>query len=144
MTGERELATSSERETVHRGEDRFLTALQATKHRRSLARQGFGLEDTARRKLADVGPRHERLGTGSGDDRRADRTVILETTGHVSQLVDDGVIQGVELLRPVDRDRRDAVGELEEQRGVAHGTWRESGGAKISPPESLTSLTPDP
>ena len=47
--------------------------------------------------------------------------VALDPVDGLVQLGDDRGVERVELVRPVDRDAGDAVGEIEEQRGIGHG-----------------------
>ncbi len=88
--------------------------------------------------LSDVGAGDERLGAGTGEEHAADGALALDPAGRVVQLRDDRGVERVELVRPVDRDRGDAVREIEEQRGIGHGgdpvkgwrRWRPGSGLK--------------
>src|SRR5262249_36475010 len=61
-------------------------------------------------------------------DDSAHVAIGAERVDHLAQLRDDLVVQRVELVRPVDRERRDPVGDVERDRLVRHArNLRETG-----------------
>ena len=69
--------------------------------------------------LGDVGSGDERA-PRTGENDSADVAIRAQRVDHLAQLRDDPVVQRVELVRPVDRDRRDPVGDVERDRLVRH------------------------
>jgi hypothetical protein len=69
--------------------------------------------------LRDVGPGDERA-PRAREQHRADVVPCPRFLDRESQLAHQGVVQRIQLVRPVRRDRGDPVGDLEREKLVAH------------------------
>src|SRR2546426_3551617 len=121
MTGHGELAATAQRVAVHRGDDGLAAGLEAPQHRLAAQRPGLPVERALLREVPDVRPRHERLRPRAREDRTLDRVLGGHTLRRVGQLVHHLVVQGVQLVGAVDRDKRGAVFDVEEESLVSHG-----------------------
>src|SRR5581483_10543825 len=61
----------------------------------------------------DVGARGERLRPRAGEDDRADVVGPADVAERAGEVAERRGVERVQRLRPIDRDRRDAVGALE-------------------------------
>ena len=115
---EGELAPSAEGEAVHGGEDRDRRRLDPLPQ--SVPEVGerprFGRGHLAHR--ADVRAGRERLVPGSRQDRAVDLLVGGELHDHVEELAQERRVDRVQLVRSVQRDRRDVPFARDEDRFV--------------------------
>src|SRR3989441_834675 len=121
VAGHRELAPAAQREAVHRRDHRLPARLESPQHGLAAQRAGLTVERALLGEVSDVGPRHEGLGAGPGEDRSADIVVRGQALGHVGELRHHLVVQRVELVGTVDGDQRHSVPNLEQQGLVGHG-----------------------
>jgi hypothetical protein len=132
MTGHGEFTAAAQAESIHRGDDRFPERLEAPKDSLSPQRSLLAIEGVLTQELADIGPRHKSLGAGSGEDDRAHPGISGRGVDRLTELGDDLVVEGIELVRPVDGDDGDPVPEVIEEGGVANAIFRERGGRRGS------------
>ena len=127
VAGHGQLAPAAQGEAVDRRHHRLPALLQPPHHPLARARARLAVRRALRSDLPDVRARDERLGPGTGEEHASDIALALDPAGGVVQLRDDRGVERVELVRPVHRDRGDAVREIEEQRGIGHGDDRAEG-----------------
>jgi hypothetical protein len=112
----RNLAPAAERETGDRGNDR-LPALRDPFPAAGDEVLAVGLDVGLVDHFLDVGPGGEGL-VATGEDDGGDRRVALQIVERRAEIGDQRRIQGVERLRPVQRDDADRPLPLEENVGV--------------------------
>ena len=118
ITVERQLAPTGERIAVDQRDRRMAGALDALEHGRH-PRLGIRRLALLAAHLVQVHPGAERLAR-SADDDHADVTVLLELVEVAAQTVEHRGVHGIALLRPVQGERRDAVGDGAQDL-VSHG-----------------------
>ena len=115
----RELAAATQGEPADGGDDRHPQAADLVENgeRVGLAQRRGRLG----RQLADVDPRGERPVPGARDDDRAARRIGVEGLEVLPELAEQRERQGVQLVRPIEGEQRDArVGGLRASREVEH------------------------
>ena len=122
VAGQREIGTRAGGNAVDGAQHRPLEALQAADQRVVQAiERGAEVDRLARDlPLAEVLAGAERA-PGAGQQHGADRPVELDPVERVGELRVHRLVEGVEAVRPVQGDRRDAIGDLQENRRLCHG-----------------------
>ena len=119
VTCHRELASTAQRETVDRGDDRLGRGFELSEDvlppERSLPR----FERTLIGELVDVGASDE-CPSRSGEDRTADVITAAYLIDRVAQLADGRGIQRVQFVRAIDRECGDPIDDGEIDEGVRH------------------------
>ena len=85
----------------------------------SAARARFPDDRRLARQLADVRTGHERS-SRAGDDRATDVFADADLVDGIAQFAERRVVERVELVGSVDRERRDPVGDLEGEKLIGH------------------------
>ena len=121
MARHRELAPAAEREAVHRGERRLgrraRTGGTSRWPRSARALPSVAVWSASSR---DVGARDEGA-PGAGEQHGADVVALARASSIATpSSAHQGVVQRVQLVGPIDGDRRDPVGDLEGQKLVGH------------------------
>ena len=123
---QRQLAAAAKGESIDGSDGGLGTRFESTED--DLARPGAPLR--FQRRLAfqfrDVRARHERPAR-SGEQYRAHVVAGVRFVDGDPELGDRGIVQRVQLVRTVDRDRGDAVGNVEGQELIGHGGRVRSG-----------------
>src|SRR2546430_16188629 len=83
---------------------------------------GFAVEWSLFREIADVGSGDERLWACAREDRPFDVRFGRKSIGGLTQFLHYPIVQGIELVGTVDRDKRDAVADVEQEGLVGHGS----------------------
>jgi hypothetical protein len=123
MHGLGDLASAAERQAVDGRDHRFPEGFEPRGHGLSapdkVSHGRVATTTDAAREFADVGARRERAFARTRQDHGAHGVVGLYRVQHGHQVVDQRVVQGVELVGPVERDQRNAVVDFE-QDGIGH------------------------
>src|SRR5690606_39794217 len=112
------LAAATEGEAGHGGDDRLAPAGHAVPARDEILEVGLGIGEVLH--LLDVGAGREGL-LRAGDDDRADARILLEAVERRVELADELRVEGIEGLRPVERDEADLAARLHEDGFIGHG-----------------------
>src|SRR5207247_1711739 len=118
----RQLATAAQREAIDRGDDWFAARLDAPQDTLATLRPRFSVEWSLLREIADVGSGDERLWACAGEDRAFDLRFGRDALSGLTQFPHHLIVQGIELVGTVDRDKRDAVADVEQEGLVGHGS----------------------
>ena len=137
MTGHRQFATTAECEAINSRYHRLGAGLESAKHILSRARTCFAQHRGLARQFGDVGAGDEGA-SSAGEDHAADRIVNADFVDGVSELGDGRIVEGVELVGTVDRQRGDAVRDLQRQEFEGHGDvfvgrFAAAGGRSLAP-----------
>ncbi len=134
MAREREFATAAQRETIDGGDYRLRRKLDPPEYRLSEPRVFLQLAGLGHREARDIGAGHE-CAPRSRDDDRAHVVVCGEFIHHGAEFahrVDRSVALG--LSGAVDRDRRDTVRDIEEEKFICHDGKSNSARLVVNPP----------
>ncbi len=139
MAGHRQFAAAAEGEAVDRRDDRLVQHLEGAKDGAAMARELLTVALADRSQLRNVGTGHEGLVPGPGQDHAADCVVVCNIMGDEAEFRDDGGIQGIQLVRSIDRHDGDPVGcKFVPERRIGHRVWasvRGSGALENQPPK---------
>src|SRR5205085_6691100 len=104
---------------IHRGDDGLGTGLESAEHILPSAGAGLREHGTLARKFRDVGTGDERA-SGTSENDAADRVIDADLVDRMAELGDRSVVESVELVGSVYRQRGDAVRHLERQELEGH------------------------
>jgi hypothetical protein len=112
VAGHGQLAPSAQRKPVDRSDDRLGQLLRRFEDAERLGDVEL-IHASATFELGNVGTGHERLVPRAPHDHDPDVVVPRELLEHLHELLAHGLVEGVQLVRPVDGDGGDAVGDID-------------------------------
>src|SRR5690348_12817251 len=108
MTGHRQLAAAAQRESIDGGNRRLWRRLESPEDFLPPTCQALAVERAEARQLADVCAGDESP-TGARENDATDVAAVEKLADGRSELADGTSVQRVELIRAIDRERRNLV-----------------------------------
>jgi hypothetical protein len=120
IAGQRDFAAASEREAVHGGDHGDRQLLQLRNDGMPGARKDLGLQRRKGCQLRDVRSGHKCFLTGAGQNQHPNAFVRGNVVQRLGKFRQQGLVQGVQRLGPVEGDRCNPLIHLEQNVCVGH------------------------
>src|SRR5439155_18471375 len=108
VAGHGQLASAAQCEAVDGGDDRLRRRLESTENGLAALRERFCRYRAVPLELPDIGSGDESA-AGAGEDCTADIGARTQVLDRLAQLLDGSIVEGVELVRTIDSERRDMI-----------------------------------